>query len=127
MTPLEWSMGRHTGISSLTIMHVMEDTPTIDVGVPRDPADFGRCHRLLQAFPGYRKRMHEVADKYPRWIGLVREWDNLTAMFEAHQNDLLYDTMAVLIDEGLAADGWVRTKPGIWIKGQHPNAQRESA
>ena len=122
MTPIAWALSDDTGTSSETIMHVMERTETIDdVGVPHDPDDFGRCYRLLQAFPHYRKRLHEVADKYPMWVGLVRDWDKLASMFEAGQNDLLYSAMQVLIDEGRVADGWVKTGPGSWTKGEHGN------
>ncbi|EIL95672.1 hypothetical protein [Rhodanobacter sp. 115] len=125
MTPLEWALSDDTGMSSETIMHVMEGTPppSYGVSVPQDPDDFGRCHRLLRLFPHYRKRLHEVADKYPMWVGLVRDWDRLTDLFDEHRNNDLYDAMQPLIDEGRVADGWVKTGPGSWTKGEHGNVQ----
>lgn len=125
MTPLEWMMAGKTGTSSKTILHVMEGTPPPNCGpdVPYDPADFGRCHGLLEAIPAYRARLHEVAEKYPAWVGLVREWDKLTAMYVASKASgkweapSLYDAMQPLIDEGRIADGWVKTGPGSWERG----------
>lgn len=120
-TPLEWMLAGDTGISSETILHVMEGTPPpMRVDVPHDPSDFGRCHRLLEAFPTYRARLQEVAEKYPAWVGLVREWDALTEMYCAARNTGaksapdLYERMRELIDEGRRADGWTETAPGCW-------------
>lgn len=120
MTPLEWMMAGKTGVSSKTILHVMEGTPPPSMGpdTPHDPADFGRCHGLLEAIPEYRARLGEVAEKYPAWVGLVREWNKLTAMYVESkasgnwESPSLYDAMQPLIDEGRIADGWTRTGCG---------------
>ena len=125
MTPLEWMMSGDTGTSSKTILSVMEGIQIERPDVPHDPADFGRCHRLLEAFPVYRYRMNEVAEKYPAWVGLVREWDKLTDMYVASKASgqweapSLYDAMQLLIDEGRIADGWTRTGPGSWSRGEN--------
>ena len=126
MTPLEWMMAGKTGVSSKTILHVMEGTPPPRFGasVPCDPSDFGRCHGLLEAIPAYRARLHEVAEKYPEWVGLVREWSKLTDMYAAStasgnwKASSMYDAMQVLIDEGRIAAGWVKTSPGCWSRGE---------
>ena len=90
--------------------------PYCGVGVPRDRGDFGRCHRLLQAFPHYRERLPEVAAKYPMWVGLVREWDNLTGMFEAGKTTSLHNAIEDLVVEGRIADGQVPYRsPGCWV------------
>ncbi len=81
---LRWLTGGDTGTSSKTIWSVMTGR-TIGgrhrPSVPWDPDDFGRCHRLLELFPAWRSRMHEVAARYPEWAGLVTEWGDLTVLY----------------------------------------------
>lgn len=129
MTPLEWMMAGDTGTSSKTILSVMEGIQIERPDVPYDPADFGRCHRLLEAFPSYRARLGEVAAMYPAWVGLVREWDALTEMYCVARNtgaeraDGLYERMQSLIDEGRRADGWTESAPGCWSRGERRSVQ----
>jgi hypothetical protein len=84
---LAWLNGYDTGTSSLTIFSVMSREHgkgalrRDKADVPHDPDDFGRCHRLLEKFPAWRVRMHEVADRYPNWGPLVGAWDELTALY----------------------------------------------
>lgn len=49
---------------------------------PLDPSDFGRCYRLLKAFPDWRARISEVGALYPRWVPFSREWERMTVLFE---------------------------------------------
>jgi hypothetical protein len=81
-TPDEWMASCDTGTSSETIWSVMTGRPVKRTGIPWDPADFGRCYRLLKLFPAWRARMPEVAKKHAEWAGLVKEWDELTRLFE---------------------------------------------
>lgn len=77
-----WIKNGDTGISSETIWSVLSGCPVARTGFPLDPADFGRCYRLLKAMPGWRARLGEVADKYPEWRPLVDAWDELTTLYE---------------------------------------------
>lgn len=83
-TPGEWFRGRDTGTSSFTIFFVMTGTyiPRGNYDVPHDPADFGRCYRLLNLFPKWKTRMPEVAVRFPEWRRLVERWDELTKLYE---------------------------------------------
>jgi hypothetical protein len=84
-----WLAGGDTGTSSITIWSVMRNCsmPYSRTGdrrrpsPPRDPDDFGRCHRLLETIPAWRSRMPEVADAHPEWADLVAAWDELTALY----------------------------------------------
>jgi hypothetical protein len=101
-TPDEWAGSRDVGVSSATIWSVMTGRPSFysdNYDAPYDPDDFGRCYRLLKLFPDWRKRMPEVAAKYPIWKGLVREWDRLTEMFENPKGRELYDLIQKLRKE----------------------------
>ena len=86
----EWILGSDTGLSSLTIFSVLSEKHSLaalaklgafGATTPYDPSDFGRCHRLLVAVPGWRGRLQEVADRYPKWAPLVAEWDSLTTLY----------------------------------------------
>lgn len=88
---LEWLLGHDTGISSLTICAVLSGQHSVAAAVsrgpfgadvPHDPADFGRCYRLLQAIPEWRGRLGEVAKAHRIWRPFVREWDAMTALYE---------------------------------------------
>ncbi|HMI93818.1 MAG TPA: hypothetical protein VK509_20735 [Polyangiales bacterium] len=80
-----WLAGGDTGRSSKTIWKVMTGgavgSPDWRPGIPLDPADFGRCHRLLEQFPAWRARLPEVAAKHPEWTRLVEAWDELSALY----------------------------------------------
>jgi len=81
-TPQEWLAGRDTGISSCTIYSVMQHTGMDRYDVPQDPADFGRCYRLLKLFPEWLPRLPEMLPRFPEWRGLVDNWAELTALYE---------------------------------------------
>lgn len=82
---LEWLFGDDTGTSSETIWKVMCG---VDIGqeriytYPFDPADFGRCYRLLKLFPEWRLRLHEVSERYPPWKPLIDNWGELEQLYE---------------------------------------------
>jgi hypothetical protein len=80
-----WLTNGDTGISSMTIWSVMMGKPMkggFGPDVPHDPADFGRCHRLLKVMPSWRDKLGLVAEKYPEWSALVEHWSELTALYE---------------------------------------------
>ena len=78
--PSRWASGPDTGLSSMTIFRKMMNQPMGRCYVPRDPDDFGRCHRLLHAIPGWRARILEMVD-VPGWEHLAKNWDELEKLF----------------------------------------------
>ena len=83
--------------------------------IPYDGGDFGRCYRLLQHFPEWRERLHEMSEKYPMWGPMVEVWDELSALYEKErdtkQRHGLYERMRELVDAGRIAAGWKQTAP----------------
>jgi hypothetical protein len=79
-TPEEWWRSWDTGESSKTIWRVMMGQRVVPEAVPHDPSDFGRCHRLLAAFPEWRARLSEMR-KVRGWSALVDAWPKLEALF----------------------------------------------
>lgn len=88
---VNWLAGYDTGLSSLAILAYMErDTSMLAMlhnrlEYPRDPADLGRCIRLLDIEPSYRRRIGEMADVSPQWARLVAWWDELEKLY--HETD----------------------------------------
>ena len=78
---LSWLTGRDTGVSSKTIWSVMTGHAVQRTGIPYDPDDFGRCHRLLLAIPEWRDRLDEVADAHPKWRPFVDAWGQMEALY----------------------------------------------
>lgn len=105
MTPEEWIIKGRTGISSKTIWaalmgavkepHACGSFKDGDFDIPYDPSDFLRCHRLLQAVPGWRERLPEVSAVFPKWGPFVEAWPDLERLYEKEQHQkmapLLYD------------------------------------
>ncbi len=110
----DWLRSGDTGTSSMTIYAALTgEWRTLDRGMdgadtPKDPDDFGRCYRLLKRFPEWRARLGEVAEKFPAWGPLVREWDQMTKLYERDapehtgSSPELYELMTKLVDEGRA-------------------------
>lgn len=86
MSPHEWLFGGDTGLSSecmwRTFMGVREPADWFRRGsYPLDPADLGRCIRLLDRFPEWRPRLSEMRVHGPAWSALVDHWDELEALY----------------------------------------------
>lgn len=80
----QWYEGHDTGISSKAIyrhFNRMAQHPTWGAGYPRDPSDFGRCHRLLELAPDWRARIGEMSKYGKVWTALAEHWDELTALY----------------------------------------------
>ena len=83
---VDWVNGGDSGISSKTLLSAITGVNFMDrfgPGVPRDPADFGRCYRLLERFPELRPQLSKVAEKHPVWTRLVERWSDLEVMYRA--------------------------------------------
>ena len=99
---IQWLTGTDTGTSSRTIFSVLAKHGYVErrPDVPHDPSDFGRCFHLLELFPEWKPRLHEVAERYPAWQPLVREWPTLTELWleESPTSSCpkLYDLMQTL-------------------------------
>lgn len=100
-----WLLGRDTGISSKTIFGVMTGLKYESASYPRDLDDLARCMRLLLVFSEWRPRLQEVADSYPEWGPLIREWDLLVTLYNSSLTtdySRCYDKMRELIAEARA-------------------------
>lgn len=76
---IEWLAGNDTGVSSKSLAFEYLGTANSRIDCPRDPADLGRCLRLIEAVPDIRKCVDSLADKHPRWALAAKVWDKIAA------------------------------------------------
>lgn len=77
-----WLLLRDDGMSSLCIADFMCGTKPLRINHPHDPADFGRCERLLRRFPMWRERFGQMAALDPYWAALVPRWNDIVAFWD---------------------------------------------
>ena len=89
---LSWVVGNDTGLSSQTIWAAIMGIETHSPSIPYDPADFGRCWRLLNLCDKETKEkaMQEVAKRHEIWMPFVEHWDELENLFVTGKNEELY-------------------------------------
>jgi hypothetical protein len=79
-----WLHGPDTGQSSKTLCYALAGhlaDAKREGNYPYDGADFGRCHRLLAAIPGWRARIGEAREISATWARLADAWDELEALY----------------------------------------------
>lgn len=95
---LRWWTGVDVGLSSAAIFavfcNITHHFAAKEYGhgeTPRDAADFGRCLRLLAAFPEWRANLHKVAEAYPEtlWPKIIARWEELETAEPARQTEIL--------------------------------------
>ncbi len=62
-----------TGINACSDFHGVTD-------IPHDPADFRRCHLLLEKCPELKLHLHKMRYVSLDWKALVDNWEELTDM-----------------------------------------------
>ena len=84
---LNWLASGDTGLSSRSILAHMEHDLSVyamnrnEVHYPRDPADLGRCIRLMDIEPSFRVRIAEMGRYGPEWKALTEHWSELESLY----------------------------------------------
>lgn len=76
----EWIGSGDTGLSSKAIMLWLSARTKDQMWgayTPSDPADLGRCLRLLERIPEWKERMPEMAEAGGMWPTFVKHWDEM--------------------------------------------------
>lgn len=76
---MRWILSGDTGLSSEAICSHMQGIEPKRASYPGDPADLGRCLRLLERIPEWKSRIKEMAVYGPGWAGQVERWEELAA------------------------------------------------
>ena len=81
---LQWLAGDDTGMSSESIAFAAGGiTPKRGYSAPHDPADLGRCLRLLDQFPEWTadRWQKPLAASCFQWAALIERWDEVKESF----------------------------------------------
>jgi len=78
----EWIVGDDTGMSSEAIWAYMSGVEKKYYSHPGDPADLGRCLRLLKLIPEWKPRIFEMSKLSKEWAVLTAHWDELEHMMD---------------------------------------------
>lgn len=74
----KWLASGDTGTSSMTMALWLSARERYDwLSTPSDPADLGRCLRLLERIPEWKERVPEMAECSPEWAHMVTYWDQI--------------------------------------------------
>lgn len=83
----KWIQSDDTGISSKVIWSVMMGLPeSIDrKSTPYDPADFGRCYRLLELIPEWEDKLYLLKDVSKHWELFVDNYEELCNLYKEEE------------------------------------------
>ncbi len=113
---LEWSAKGNIGVSSNTILFAITGKTVYgnNRDIPGDWADFNRCMELIKSVEIIEKNLPIVAEIYPKWIPIIREWDKLVEAWRTRKG--LYELLNSLRDECYICDGYVKISEGHFQK-----------
>lgn len=112
----DWIVGPDTGSSSTSIWRHMIGIryPSSRISYPHDPADLGRCLRLLELFPEWKGRISEMDEAGDEWASLSDRWEELASSMsdevginweKARSAPETYELMKTVLAEGRAQKG----------------------
>jgi len=83
----DWLFSDDTGVSSKTMAAVAlgirpSTLRNYGAGAPHDPADFGRCYRLVLTVPEILNAFPAIGMRVPVFAGILKNWDELCALYE---------------------------------------------
>lgn len=76
-----WLRCDETGASSEYLAGVLSGKFHRPAAYPHDPADFGRCVKMLEAAPELNKKLYRLNKRGPHWRALWLHWDELTRLW----------------------------------------------
>lgn len=101
----EWIATHHVGTSSKTmwagLMGVNAD-PTevfLSFDIPYDSDDFSRCYDLVKFCEVTHEDFKKILQRFPWYAPIIRNWDQLAAMYEAKDHEGVYSLLKELREE----------------------------
>jgi hypothetical protein len=96
----EWLSSDDTGASSLYMASVLTGQFTAENHYPRDPADFGRCLRLVEAVPELESKIRDMSQHGKEWAVVAANWDEWAELYRQDEGERLYRLMELSYEAG---------------------------
>lgn len=88
-----WLDSDDVGMSSKFMASVLSGQFKAEFAIPYDPADFGRCVRMIQAIPELEQQIGEMRKHGRMWTAVADNWARWSEMLDEGQNKALYEEM----------------------------------
>lgn len=76
---IQWLASDDTGTSSKSLAFEFLGVTPSRIDAPHDPADLGRCLRLIAKIPEVRGCVDSLGKKHRRWAMAAAVWDEIAA------------------------------------------------
>lgn len=95
-----WLASDDTGLSSLFMASKLTGMFEAEYAYPRDPADFGRCLRLVEAVPELESKIRDMSQHGKEWAVVAANWHEWAEVYRAGERRRLYRLMQLCYEGG---------------------------
>ncbi len=95
-----WLASDDTGASSLYMASILTGQFIAENHYPRDPADFGRCLRLVEAVPELESKIRDMSQHGKEWAVVAANWDEWAELYRLDEGERLYCLMKLSYEAG---------------------------
>ena len=96
-----WLGSDDTGLSSKFMASVLSGGQfTAPNNYPRDPDDFGRCMRLIEAVPEFKGFIHLMCEHGHEWSAVADNWETWVGLYNSCVGVELYSQMKAAYAQG---------------------------
>lgn len=97
---IEWLASDDTGLSSLFMASKLTGMFKAKYAYPHDPADFGRCLRLVEAVPKLESKIRDMSQHGKEWAVVAANWHEWAEVCRAGEGRRLYRLMQLCYEGG---------------------------
>ncbi|MGK0688754.1 hypothetical protein ACSFC0_25740 [Serratia marcescens] len=97
----DWLASDDTGMSSLFMASKLTGMFEAEYAYPRDPADFGRCLRLIEAVPELESKIRDMSQHGKEWAVVAAHWYEWSEVYRADDGKRLYRLMQLCYEAGV--------------------------
>jgi hypothetical protein len=96
-----WLASDDTGLSSLYMASKLTGMFEAKYAYPRDPTDFGRCLRLVEAVPELESKIRDMSQHGNGWAVVAAHWYEWSEVYSTGDGERLYRLMRLCYEGGV--------------------------